>query len=379
MKKWTSLLVLTVLLAASCSDPAKTPSSAGNAVTAETPVQDEDFYKRLEGTIAGQPVVMHLHKSDNSYTGIYYYKNAGQWLTLSVDSTSADSIFLSEYTPGEGWSNEEVVSATLRCKLSETALSGTWISGDKLKSFPVKLEERYPQGAYRFGVERMEDSLVAFPAKKDSPAATTDCSFVTAKQSDWINERIKVMLGFDSTLDFAQGFRRSSQKYFEEYKTNLPEENDTTIPLSTFNYASSQSVYVRYNDNGIVILEGDYYDYSGGAHGNYGSAFYCYDVVEKRKLKLQDILLADSATLQPVVEKYFRVQYQVKEKSLSDVLFDEHLALNDNFYFTEKGIGFLYNPYEVASYAQGQINVFVPFSAVGRYLTPYIRERLKMK
>jgi hypothetical protein len=363
----------------SCKEGNTTSGQHAAATETSTPADERYFYKRLEGTIANQPVVMHLHKTARGYDGIYYYRNVGQWLTLSIDSVQKDSIYFSEYTPGDNWSEQASLQAQLRGKLSDGSLSGVWLSGDGKKRFPFELKEQYPTGSYKFSFNSFADSTVAFPDRKGSPVAEIDYGFTDPKDNSWLDERLKALLGFDSSAGYKEGFVKSSTQYLADYKVNLPVPgDDTTVPLETYNYASTQTIYVRYNDNGFVVFEQASYEYSGGAHGNYGSTFYCFDAQGRKQLRLSDVLTADSATLQPIVEQQFRKQYRIKEGSLKGVLFEEHLALNDNFYLTDKGIGFLYNPYEVASYAQGQINVFVPFSAVKPYLTAYIRERLKI-
>jgi len=55
------------------------------------------------------------------------------------------------------------------------------------------------------------------------------------------------------------------------------------------------------------------------------------------------------------------------------------LKPNKNFYFNDKGLAFMYNPYEVASYAQGQIVVFIPFNELKSYLVPAFAERIGFK
>ena len=42
----------------------------------------------------------------------------------------------------------------------------------------------------------------------------------------------------------------------------------------------------------------------------------------------------------------------------------------ENFYITTSGIGFLYAPYELKSFAEGEVNLLVPFSALNTYLQP---------
>ena len=223
---------------------------------------------------------------------------------------------------------------------------------------------------------RAVDSAKAFPAKKESPAADISFSFVKSG-NDWLNNNIKAILEFDTALSFTGGYNKYRDTYFSDYKKDITGDIDSSM-MQTLNFSRSGNIYVRYNEHDLVILESATYEYAGGAHGNYGSIFYCFDVSARKQLQLSDIISADSITLQHLAEKYFRIQYHVKSDSLNEVLFENHLAANDNFYFNEKGISFLYNPYEVASYAQGEIVVFIPFSALKKYIQPAFMKRMNI-
>jgi len=252
-----------------------------------------------------------------------------------------------------------------------------WYKGNSGTTYEVNLNETYPDGAYRFSVNSFSDSMIALPEKKESPVAKISFTYVSSPDNEWLNKEVKKELGVDTTMSFGEGIKKEVSSYFAGYRDQLPKEGDTSIPLSVFNYERQQTVFISHNSNGFVVTEAFYYEYSGGAHGNHGSAFYCYDVVNKKQLRLSDIITTDSTVLQPILEKYFREQYHIKS-SLQEVLFDNHISANDNFYFNEKGIGFVYNPYEIASYAQGQINVFIPFSALQKYINPAFRARVRL-
>jgi len=362
----------------SCKDGGDAGTVASEAKS-QSATPSPHYYKRFEGTIANQPVVLQLHKMNEGIEAQYYYKNSGAWLMLQLDSTAADSLYFSEHQPVDNWREEEMRYAQLRCKLEGSKLSGYWLSADTKKSFPFQLEEKYPNGSYAFEANWMEAETVAFPKKTGSPKAVTDAFFISSPESDWLNNQLKQILHQDTTLSFERGFEKSVKAYADNYRKMLAEEVDTSMPMETLNYAQSQRVWVRYNDHDLLTLESLNYEYSGGAHGNYGSSFYCFDLLNKKRITLSDVIDIDSASLQQIVEQHFRTQYHIKASSLSEVLFDEHLSLTDNFYIAENGLGFLYNPYEVASYAQGQINVFIPFAAVKKYLSPSLCERLKIK
>ena len=58
-------------------------------------------------------------------------------------------------------------------------------------------------------------------------------------------------------------------------------------------------------------------------------------------------------------------------------LSDNKIKANDNFYVTTKGIGFSYSPYEIAAYAVGEINIFIPFSELSDCLLPRFRNLIR--
>ncbi|MEO5783497.1 MAG: DUF3298 domain-containing protein [Ginsengibacter sp.] len=377
MKRITLAIIAGFILLASCQQ--KKNNQVSDPEIKKDSIVPTSFYKRFEGTIAGQPVIMHLHKNENKLEAGYYYKSTGGWLTLSADSFFGDSIVFREYAAVYNFNNDiddDTLRPQLRCRLQNDTLAGIWISKDKKNSYPIVLKESYPEGSYKFSFESYADSVKAYPTKAGSPMAEMDNSFVVCENNEWLNDELKKILNYDSSLSFKNGFTKAVNVFFADYKKELPAKMDST-DLQMLNYSNSNNLYVRYNEKDFVIIESEVYSYSGGVHGNYGSNFYCFDLNGKKRMELYDIVSADSITMQHVAEKYFRMQYNVKT-ALNEVLFENNLAANDNFYFNEKGIGFLYNPYEVASYAQGEINVFIPFTALEKFILPGFKSRMHL-
>ena len=94
------------------------------------------------------------------------------------------------------------------------------------------------------------------------------------------------------------------------------------------------------------------------------------------ELKVSDITTADSVTLEHLIESAFRKAHHLARNAhLTHFLLDDYLAANHNFYITDKGIGFLYNPYEVSGYRE-IIEVFFPFSEFKGTLTPWFAKRM---
>lgn len=107
-----------------------------------------------------------------------------------------------------------------------------------------------------------------------------------------------------------------------------------------------------------MVLKQTDYEYTGGSHG---SGFYGLHVLNRKgapaKLALKDILLpGQDARLNEMQQAAWR-EY-LKGKGMSESAVAEHLAAfpfapTDNWRFAEGGLGFLYQPYEIAPYAMG--------------------------
>jgi hypothetical protein len=59
-----------------------------------------------------------------------------------------------------------------------------------------------------------------------------------------------------------------------------------------------------------------------------------------------------------------------RNEPLSNALFENSIEPTNNFCITKKGILFLYNPYEIAAYAMGEIELFIPFEELKTVVNP---------
>ncbi|KQM77082.1 hypothetical protein ASE74_17620 [Pedobacter sp. Leaf216] len=377
-----------VLIISACNNPKNSNNTSENkAGTTNAKVElTASFYKRLEGTIAGKPVIMHLQKVDNDVSGTYYYN--GSWLNLSTDTLiGKDSLVLAEYSFYESYFTQDSKSPLLRLKWNGNGFNGNWESGDKTKNFPIALTEKYPEGSYPFKAAIYKDSVKAFANQPKSPAAEISFEYLESKNNDdagnWLNTQLKKIIGVKPQVERSVGFKYIADDYFKDYKSQATEESKNSRGedfQAWLNYTNDTQQSINYNDNGYVVIDFLADAYTGGAHGNYSSTMFCLDVKNKKQLVLSDIVKIDSNALQGILERNFRKEYNIKATdALTTVLFDNFIKPNHNFYFNANGIAFMYNPYEVASYAQGQIVVFIPYTDLKNYLVPAFAQRMRIK
>jgi hypothetical protein len=154
--------------------------------------------------------------------------------------------------------------------------------------------------------------------------------------------------------------------FFTEYKqfgNQLPAPWDETHIIQVV--ANSARIFSL-----SISIEG----YTGGAHPNTRVDYRSYDPKNGRRYQLGDWLKKGyEAALQTAGEKAFRKARDLSaEVDLNDAgfTFDQGFQLNDNYAATPKGLLFYFNPYEIASYADGPTELIIPYSELKDWLLP---------
>ncbi len=380
--------LLCASLLSACSGENKTAQKNDSTVNQTSvtapPVEEkkpleENFYKRFEGEVGGKPVVMYLEKAGTYYAGSYSYGNAP--IRLMVDTLIGKNkiVFFESNTAGPE-DQENKLSITW----NGNGFTGELENAQTKKKYPVQLHERNIEGSYPLSTARYADSVKIFPKKEESPVGRAEYKYLyttaTDENSKWLNNSLKKIFPVKTALSWDAAIKDLTKTYLSDYKKSILEElkeqgNDSTS--YTMNYEQNTTQSVKYNGNGYVVVDLFDYEYTGGAHGNYGDVLYCFDVQNKKQLTLKDIVKVDDRTLQKLLESNFKKQYKVKQgEQLNTYLFENYLKPGDKFYFTENGLVFLYNPYEVASYAQGTIEVFISFGQLKPYINPVFAKRM---
>ena len=121
----------------------------------------------------------------------------------------------------------------------------------------------------------------------------------------------------------------------------------------------------------FVELDLSSWSYAGGAHGNGYASYSLIDRVNGKQLALSDFI-NDIPTFTELAEKYFRAQNEIEENTnLTDAGFwftDGIFVCNENFYFADGNLNFLYNNYEIAPYAAGSISISIPLKELKPFL-----------
>ncbi len=163
-------------------------------------------------------------------------------------------------------------------------------------------------------------------------------------------------------------------KSLEEVATEFVQANNdlkTDFDMA-LNYEATATVQEAYRNENLLTLEKRGYLFTGGAHG-YGSVFFShFDLKTGEELKTSD-LFDDLKGFTATAEKVFRkVQGLSEEGSINANGFwfeDDRFYLPDSIGLTEEGIVLIYNQYDIASYADGPIEVTLTWDEVHPYLS----------
>lgn len=342
-------------------------------------------YLRLEGEIGKQPVAFNLHEVTRPYVdpqgatisapyffGSYAYDRYQEPIKLYGYRDSSGMVVLEESI---GWE----ILGSMRL---DANWQGMWTDSSGKRSFPVTLRERYPEGSVAFAGGARSDALRLKPDAEDSPTASLSLFWLTPagasrRVQDFLNNTfLRRTVGDEN---FAAGCCPNFEKAFESLRNNLFEEYrsavgslepETDAPEFAYNYEYEDQIQILYNQNQTLSVGYFTYLYMGGAHGMYAIEYAAYDLKEMRPLRLDDVLSKGyESDLEAALQRAARRRAGLKpNESLDEHYFVSSIPLTENFYLTGKGLVFGYPPYEIGPYAAGQIDLFVPFTELKRFL-----------
>lgn len=326
-------------------------------------------YLQFKGSISSYPIKMKLEISDKAYKGVYFYEKTQEPISISGTSIN-NGISLNLIAD----INQKVEHFNLTKNGND--YTGTWTGNGP--SLPVKLT--IDQESMRFDIYTLEDSLKLLPNSENSPMASFNNTTVWPSEMNvlgtFVRRQILKSISENAVSnDIENVLIDNRNEYFKGYKENFKDESPATIQESSFGFNSTLNLNfsVKFESPEIIVIESDFYNYDGGAHGLFGSNFINIDKKKLKLINVKDIILnPNSKLLLSILEKRFRLQNGAPlNKKLSEIgLFEDKISnLADVFYVTSKGINFYYTVYEIAPYAYGPVEIFVPFKDLKGMLT----------
>lgn len=226
------------------------------------------------------------------------------------------------------------------------------------------LEASKMQGGFRFyPVEK-------FLVEKDPDSDTNSYNKVATKHflTVKIDRQDELAAAFNAMTDelrLANDAQMGEDEHLFDKAGNLA-RGDTSADIDV-------STTVKEVNSSRITLETDTYWFGhGAAHGNYGSTYSHFLIAEARPLEAGDVFkgkgwqkkFAALAIKQAKADLGDDYQGDDSSGDLSKAITDP-----SRWDFTDAGISVHFNPYEVASYARGEVDVTVPWTDLAGLVT----------
>ena len=147
---------------------------------------------------------------------------------------------------------------------------------------------------------------------------------------------------------------------FISFKNDF-EEDATPWEVTINSEVIFQSLYV-------ITIAIDSYTFTGGAHENSVISFLNFDPMTGN-LYSQEDLFNKASEFSELIKQHFKTELESKGINDSENFYlGDDFKLPENIGFNEEGVIFLYNSYEMMSFAQGITEFTVPYNEISKYL-----------
>ena len=401
MKRLSFALLGLAGLAACNTQPAATTTSTAPGPASQPPTVASSpgtAYHVYRALLPGQTdsITLHLVAAPRSFDatttghfGSYYGLDGHPYTLQGQPSAAPDSVVLFETSPEKAIDpNGPTLYWRLRRQAGRGDLAGT-VGGR-----PASLRLVQPgAGALTFAVRYFADSVAAFPKEAKSPHGHISLqALVPTGGDEALRERLNdnILLGLrGDTLDglppvaLVALYKQQRQQFFKEYREDAADSRPApadTAGIGTYapglSYEDQTNTYVLYRQTNLLSLAYFHYNFSGGAHGSYGSTVASYDLRTGKRLRYADIFRPEAAQQLPALlgQAVRPLVGLASGDPLDKQLFVSKMPVTHNVYLTTGGAVFIYQPYEIAAYAQGEVRVFLPLAKI----RPLLRDGLPL-
>ena len=342
------------------ADPTATSPLASqyqSAAGGTTPVGSSKYFKGSIGSTLG--LQMKLVREGEKLTGSYFYQKVGTPISLSGTIDKNGNVVLDEFDSGghqtgvfKGvWSEDEN---------GLIAVSGNWTKPNSDKKTAFSLHEEPIE--FSSGVE-----IVAKRIKENNKKMKYEIDAVYPQLTG---------SGSANYEKFNQTIRGVVTKKVGAFRTGQAPSADDPPPTELESLGSDLSVAytiaLARDDLISVVLEVSDYE-AGAAHPNSYSEVMNFDLKNGKVLKLADLFQPGSKYLQ-AISAYSIADLKKQGKQGQDSMLEDEDWIQrgagpdaenySNWTIGKKGVGIIFDPYQVASYAAGPQHVLVPYSAL---------------
>jgi len=235
---------------------------------------------------------------------------------------------------------------------------------------PVKLpEEAEPAQKY------YSYSVLLTPERPESSPKLQIGLSLYETQTDFLNQLLYACPDADAYKD--KVVREQGDTYRESlsYLENFTSEELKIFDLDGVEIDELESTNWHYNENFVpvcpknrgIVIERTKETYMGGAHGMLTKRYYVIDLEAQKLLRIDDFFKDYQGDIMRglIYDELRKYSHLEKNQPLSEgIFFSEDPELTFNFFINEEGFGLHWDPYEIAPYSEGEIQIILPWKKI---------------
>lgn len=261
-------------------------------------------------------------------------------------------------------------------------------------------KEETPPGEAGYAAEEAEkpkeDAQAESKPEKTEAAKPAEVTIETDKKEYKDGDRIILVTNYDDVTVSIEGNQAAQKEVMAEFAKRREEFDkglllEETLEQARENPAVDGSLYyseeqwytLERNDGRVLSFSTMWDNYEGGAHGQYMIYGVNFDAGTGEFLTIADIAQDKAAFQEICVQEMLKKCEDLKAQG---ILFEEEMITpglkevlegkmeGNEWYFTEDGIRFISNIYEIAPYAAGSIDFDIPYEMVNQVLKEEYRK-----
>ncbi len=340
---------------------------------------NQNWYKVFTGKAGNLATVLHLHKSGNNYSGYVWFEQNQRPMQVygGYPIAKTDSIMIS--------TGSAPFSLVLTGVFTETGFAGKCSlekdgSPAKQSAFELQVSSDKKLSLFTYYAMELADSIPP-KYKNDSRLSYFASAIWPGGNNQVLEEALKKFIR--RSLEIKNPALDPGKWMTDQKKLLLAGWKETYIKLTpkdaaelglSLSSSTEQKLLVMHEQEKSISLAHYYFAEGGGAaHGNFNTTVATFNKQSGKQLQVTDILNAQGIKLLPVIlEQVARTMYGVKNNRPLDEngFLVKKIDPTKNIYITGSGIGFIYAPYEIKPFSDGEVNLLVPFAALKPYLLP---------
>lgn len=220
----------------------------------------------------------------------------------------------------------------------------------------------YDAATRGIGIEKIQENALTvgtgtIKESDDKIKMTLEANYpvVSGLADSAVQEKINAFLKSEAETRVAAAkdeLKQAGQANADYAKSNPGE----TLPPVSF----ESSYYVTYNENGLLSLYVDYYEYTGGAHGFTVRAPYTFDLKTGGALTLKDAA-GGNADYVKIINA--AIEKQIKARKLELLTPFKTIEADRPFFLNHSGLVIYFEQYEYTPYAYGMPEFTIPLKA----------------